>query len=105
MISHQESLCAAHVSAFARVDADFFAFVDEGGNLDDEAGLGLGGLGDAGGSGRFQAGLGFDDRQLDRRGQVDADSLAVVVADLDLQFGVRYSMASPSVEPLSTVCS
>jgi len=49
--SLMETLRAALVGAFAGVDADLFAFVDEGGNLNDEAGLGLGGLADAGGGG------------------------------------------------------
>src|ERR1039458_8779166 len=81
------NLRAAEVCAFAGVDADFFSFVDEGGHLDDEAGLGFGGLGDAGGGGRLEARFGFDDGQLDGGGQVDAHGLAVMVADLDLQVG------------------
>lgn len=39
-------LGAAHVGAFGGVDADLFALVNEGRNLDDEAGFRLGGLGD-----------------------------------------------------------
>src|SRR5271163_647945 len=80
-------LCAAEVGAFAGVDADFFAFVDEGRDLDDETGFEFGRLGDAGGCGGLDAGLGFDDGELDSAGQVDADGHAVEVADLDLQVG------------------
>jgi hypothetical protein len=66
-------LCAAEVGSFAGVDANLFAFVDEGRNLDDEAGFELGRLGDAGGGCGLDAGLGLDDGQLDGAGQVDAD--------------------------------
>ena len=80
-------LRAAEVGAFAGVYADFFAFVDEGWDLNYEAGLHFGGLGDAGGGGGLEAGLGFDDGELDGGGQVDADCVSVVVADLDLEVG------------------
>jgi len=52
-LSCPASLRAAEVSALAGVDANLFAFVDEGGHLDDEAGFGPGGLADAGGGGRL----------------------------------------------------
>jgi hypothetical protein len=44
---------AAEVGALAGVDADLFALVDEGGNLDDKAGFGLGRFCDAGCSSGF----------------------------------------------------
>jgi hypothetical protein len=81
------ALRAAHVGAFGGVDADLFAFVDEGRDLDDEAGFHLGGLGDRAGGGGLEAGFGFDDGELDEGGQLDADRVAVVVADLDLHVG------------------
>src|SRR6266568_282332 len=59
------SLRAAEVGAFAGVYADLLTFVDEGGNLNHEAGLGLGRLGDAGSRGGLQAWLGFDDFEFD----------------------------------------
>lgn len=40
---------AGHVGALGGVDPNLLAFVDEGWNLDDEAGFGLRGLGDGGG--------------------------------------------------------
>ena len=45
-------LRAAEVGAYAGVNADFFALVDEGRNLDYQPGFELGGLGDAGGGGQ-----------------------------------------------------
>ena len=74
----------AQVSALAGVNADLFAFIDEGWDLDNEAGFKLGGLGDAGCSGRLQARLGLHDFQLNRRRKLDAYRVAIVVADLDL---------------------
>ncbi len=76
---------AAKVCAVAGVHADLLAFVDEGRNLDHEAGFRLGGLGNAGGSGRLKARLGLENSQFDRRGQLDAHCLTVVITHLDLQ--------------------
>src|SRR6516164_8248890 len=75
----QIRLGAAEVGAFAGVDADLLAFVDEGRHLDDEAGFRLGGLGDARRSRGLEAGLRLDDREFHKRGQLDADCVAVVV--------------------------
>src|ERR1017187_1417725 len=86
-IKNSFGLRAALVGPFAGVNADFLALVDEGRYLDDKAGLGPGGLGDAGGGGRLKARLGLDNCEFNGRRQVDAHCLSVVVGDLDLEVG------------------
>jgi hypothetical protein len=80
-------LSPAHVCAFGGIHADLLALVDEGRNLDDEAGFELGGLGDGRGCGRLDAGLGLDNRHLDDERQFDTYGLAVVEADGDGEVG------------------
>ena len=55
-VTFRKDLRAAHVGAFARIDADLLAFINEGGHLHHEAGFGLGGLGHRGRRGRLQPG-------------------------------------------------
>ena len=79
------ALGAAQVGAFTGVDANFFSFVDEGWNLDHEAGFGLGGFGDAGGCRRLQSRLGFDDFEVDGLRQFNSHRLAIEIAHVNLQ--------------------
>ena len=96
---------AGHVGAFGGVDADFFAFVDERRDLDDEAGFGGGGLGDGAGGGGLDAGLGLDDGHLDDGGELDADGLAVVEGDGDEQVGREVFDGVAEGVALEVVCS
>src|SRR5690348_16455073 len=84
-INSKTRLCAAEVSAFAGIDADLFAFVDEGRDLDDKTGFSFGGLSDAGGGGRFEARLGLDYGEFDEAWGLNADRSTVKVANRDLK--------------------
>src|ERR1700712_888211 len=80
-------LCPGHVRAFGGVDANLFAFVDEGWDLDDEAGFRGSGLRDGAGGGGLDAWLGLDYRHFDEGWKLDADGLAVVAGDFDQKVG------------------
>jgi len=54
----------------------FSLLINEGRDLDDEAGFGLCGFGDGRGGRGFESWLGFDDGELDGLRQLDAHGLA-----------------------------
>src|SRR5579871_3293721 len=72
------------IGTFARADPNSFAFNDEGRDLDDQPCLELGGLGDVRDAGALEAWLRFNDLQIHRGGQLDADGLPFVELDVDL---------------------
>ena len=71
------------VATVARVDADDVAAFDEERNGDGRAGLELGRLRRVRRGVAFEAGIGFDDLQLDVSRKVDADRRAIVELHVD----------------------
>src|SRR4029077_13192715 len=81
------SLGAREVCAFGGIDFDFFAFVDEGRHLHDQAGFRFRRLRYAGRGGALQPGLDFRHGQNYGLGQFDADGFAIEKLHLDLEIG------------------
>jgi hypothetical protein len=84
---------AFEILAGPGVDADDFVLRDERGDLHDGAGLELGGLVDVGDRRALELGLGLDDLEVDRGGQLDFERAAVEEVDLDRE--VRSARSSP----------
>ena len=78
---------ALDVAAFGGVDFDFVAVIDEGRDVDDEAGLERCGLHDGAGGGLLQSGLSAGDGEVDGVGKKNAHWLAFVKFDADGKIG------------------
>src|SRR5215468_6613366 len=90
-------LCAFDVTAFSRVHANLLALLDEGGDLNGDAGFELRRLAYVADRGALDLRLGLDDDQRDDLRNFDADRRAFVKVHIDQRLRQQIAHRVPEV--------